>query len=73
MFHSFQFVLWFQQSSVGCSCLLTSSTAVFFHLSVDLGGKKGALLAVLPAKVSCSDVVRAGALQGCRDVHGCAC
>lgn len=44
----------------------------FFHLSVDLG-KKGALLAVLPTKVSCSYVVRAGALQGCCSVHGCAC
>lgn len=40
MFHSFQFVLWFQQSGVGCSYLLTYSAAIFFHLSVDLGKKR---------------------------------
>lgn len=40
MFHSFQFVLWFQQSGVGCSYLLTYSTAVFFPPVCSSGEKK---------------------------------
>lgn len=71
MFHSFQFVLWFQQSGVGCSYLLTYSTAIFFHLSVDLGKKVLCWQCCQPKSLVL--VVRAGALQGCRDVHGCAC
>lgn len=49
------------------------TTLLYFFTCLWIWGKKGALLAVLPTKVSCSSVVRAGALQGCHDVHGCAC